>query len=124
MNANDLSFGIEIESIAPDSAVRDDGLRIGAYKHGIQVPYLPAGWKAERDGSINNGHGGHQCEIVSPVLQGEEGLRQVAEVMRILEQKGHRVNASCGVHYAEQTIMRSWRGIQRRNGRLKAGHCT
>ena len=98
MNANDLTFGIEIEGIAPDSAVRDEGLRIGPYKRGIQVPYLPPGWKAERDGSINNGHGGHQCEIVSPVLQGPEGLAQVAEVLSTLEAKGHRVNASCGVH--------------------------
>jgi hypothetical protein len=65
MNANDLTFGIEIETIAPDIAVRNDG---------------------------------HKCEIVSPVLQGEEGLRQVLEVLRTLEAKGHRVNASCGVH--------------------------
>ena len=54
MNANDLTFGVEIETIAPDSAVRNDGLRIGSYKHGIQVPYLPAGWTAEADGSIDN----------------------------------------------------------------------
>ncbi len=98
MNANDLTFGIEIETIAPDSAVRNDGLRIGSYKHGIQVPYLPEGWKAEADGSINNGHGGHKCEIVSPILRGEEGLAQATEVLRTLEAKGHRVNASCGVH--------------------------
>ena len=77
MNANDLTFGIEIETIAPDSAVRNDGLRIGPYKHGIQVPYLPQGWKAEADGSINNSSGGHKCEIVSPVLRGDEGLAQV-----------------------------------------------
>jgi len=98
MNANQLTFGIEIETIAPDSAVRNDGLRIGPYKRGIQVPYLPAGWKAECDGSIDNGHGGHKCEIVSPVLQGEEGIRQVLEVLETLQAKGHRVNASCGVH--------------------------
>ncbi len=98
MDANDLTFGIEIETIAPDSAVTNDGLQIGPYRHGIQVPYLPQGWTAECDGSINNGHGGHKCEIVSPVLRGTEGLQQVAEVMRTLEAKGHRVNASCGVH--------------------------
>jgi hypothetical protein len=98
MNANELTFGVEIETIAPDKAVRNDGLRIGAYKHGIQVPYLPAGWLAEADGSINNGNGGHKCEIVSPILKGEQGLLQVAEVLRILEGKGHHVNASCGVH--------------------------
>ena len=98
MNANEMTFGIEIETVAPDSAVRRDGLRIGAYKHGKQVPYLPAGWTAEADGSIDNGNGGHKCEIVSPILRGAEGLAQVAEVMRTLEAKGHKVNASCGVH--------------------------
>jgi len=98
MNANDLTFGVEIETIAPDSALRNDGLRIGPYKRGIQVPYLPAGWKAEADGSIDNSRGGHKCEIVSPILKGVDGLVQVAEVLRALETKGHRVNASCGVH--------------------------
>lgn len=98
MNANQMTFGIEIETIAPDSAIQNDGLRIGMYHYGIQVPYLPAGWKAERDGSIDASRGGQACEMVSPVLRGPEGLAQVAEVVRILEAKGHRVNISCGVH--------------------------
>jgi len=98
MDAKDLSFGCELETIAPDSAVRNDGLRIGSYRHGIQVPYLPAGWTAEADGSIDNSNGGHKCEIVSPILRGEEGLKQVAEVLRTLEAKKHRLNASCGCH--------------------------
>jgi hypothetical protein len=98
MNANEMTFGIEIETIAPDSAVHNDGLRIGPYRRGVQVPYLPAGWKAEADGSIDNSHGGHKCEIVSPVLRGPEGLAQVAEVVKTLEAKGHRVNGSTGTH--------------------------
>jgi hypothetical protein len=98
MNANEMTFGIEIETIAPESALQNDGLRIGSYHYGIQVPYLPEGWKAERDGSIRGSGGGHPCEIVSPVLRGAEGLAQVAEVVRTLEAKGHRVNVSCGVH--------------------------
>ena len=98
MNAHELTFGIEIETIAPASAIRDHGLQIGAYKRGIQVPYLPNGWKAERDGSIRPGQNEFACEIVSPILWGEDGLRQVTEVVRQLEAKGHRVNASCGVH--------------------------
>ncbi len=89
MNANENTFGVEIETIAPDSALRDHGLRIGTYHHGIQVPYLPAGWKAERDGSIQTNGRGHSCEIVSPVLRGAEGLAQVAQVLRTLEEKGH-----------------------------------
>ena len=98
MNANEMTFGIEIETVAPDAAVQNDGLRIGPYRRGIQVPYLPEGWKAEADGSIDNSNGGHRCEIVSPVLRGAEGLAQVAEVVKTLEAKGHRVNASTGVH--------------------------
>jgi hypothetical protein len=98
MNANELTFGVEIETVAPDTAVQNDGLRIGPYRHGIQVPYLPTGWTAEADGSIDNSAGGHKCEIVSPVLRGAEGLAQVAEVLRTLEAKGHRVNRSCGTH--------------------------
>lgn len=98
MNANEMTFGIEIETEAPQSAVQNEGLRIGNYHGGIQVPYLPEGWKAERDGSIRTNFGGYACEIVSPVLKGAEGLAQVAEVVRTLEAKGHRVNVSCGVH--------------------------
>jgi hypothetical protein len=98
MNASELTFGIEIETVAPDSAVRLHGLVIGGYHCGIQVPYLPAGWKAEADSSIDNSAGGHKCEIISPVLKGIDGLRQVIEVAQTLTNYGHRVNASCGVH--------------------------
>jgi len=98
MDAKDWNFGVEVETVAPDSAVQNDGLRIGPYRHGIQVPYLPQGWTAEADGSIDNSRGGHKCEIVSPILRGEEGLKQVAEVLHILEAKGHRVNQSTSVH--------------------------
>ncbi len=98
MNANEMTFGVEIETVAPNSAVENDGLRIGAYHHGIQVPYLPEGWKAERDGSIDTRGGGHACEIVSPVLRGADGLAQVAQVVQTLEAKGHNVNITCGVH--------------------------
>lgn len=93
-----MTFGIEIETVAPQTAVTEHGLRIGGYKHGVQVPYLPHGWKAEADSSIDNSAGGHKCEIVSPILRGAEGLRQVVEVVAQLEAKGHRVNVSCGVH--------------------------
>ncbi len=97
-SAADLTFGIEIETIAPESAVANDGLRIGPYQRGIQVPYLPTGWTAENDGSISHSGDDRACEIVSPILRGPEGIAQVAEVLKTLQAKGHRVNASCGVH--------------------------
>ena len=95
--AEHLTFGVEIETVAPDSATAA-GLRIGSYRHGIQVPYLPAGWTAESDGSIDASGGGRACEIVSPVLRGAEGLAQVVQVLEALNAHGHRVNASTGVH--------------------------
>lgn len=98
MNANEMTFGIEIETVAPDSAVRLHALVIGGYHRGVQVPYLPTGWKAEADCSIDNSAGGHKCEIVSPILKGLDGLRQVIQVAKALTNYGHRVNASCGVH--------------------------
>lgn len=98
MHANDLTFGIEIETIAPTTAFAE-GLQIGSYYNGIQVPYLPTGWMAKSDTSIHPTDGrGVGCEIVSPILRGEDGVRQVLEVVKTLEEKGHRVNASCGVH--------------------------
>jgi len=94
---SEMTFGVEIETIAPTSAIQA-GLDVGGYHHGIQVPYLPAGWKAERDGSIDASAGGYPCEIVSPILRGAAGLAEVAQVARTLADHGHRVNASCGVH--------------------------
>ena len=98
MNANEMTFGIEIETTISENAMRNEGLQIGRYHSGLQVAYLPAGWKAESDGSIRTEPGRVGCEIISPILRGAEGLAQVAEVVRILETKGHRVNASCGFH--------------------------
>jgi hypothetical protein len=98
MNASEFFFGVEVETVVAQSTLDHEGLQIGAYHHGIQVPYLPQGWKAERDGSIDTSRGGHACEIVSPILKGAEGLAQVAQVLEILEAKNHVVNKTCGVH--------------------------
>ncbi|MFA5262222.1 MAG: amidoligase family protein [Opitutaceae bacterium] len=98
VDVTELTFGIEIETIATQTSVAA-GLVVGGYRHGIQVPYLPAGWTAQSDGSIRpSGSGALGCEIVSPILRGAEGLAQVREVMRILVAKGHLVNESCGIH--------------------------
>ena len=67
MNANEIAFGIEFETTLPNS----DTTPIGPYHHGYQVPWLPTGWRAERDASIKpetpNRKG---CEFVSPKLKG------------------------------------------------------
>ena len=53
------------------------------------------GWKITDDGSIN---GDYSVELVSPILSGVEGLREVAKVVKILSDAGAKVNKSCGLH--------------------------
>lgn len=99
MRPEDFTFGIEIETTVDLTEASQNGLYIGNHIYGQQVPYLPAGWKAKSDGSIRTTQPNRAgCEIVSPVLKGQDGLKQVLEVVKALEEKGHKVNATCGVH--------------------------
>ncbi|GHT23178.1 hypothetical protein FACS189419_06770 [Planctomycetales bacterium] len=98
MNANEFSYGIEIESLVSNETVAREHLNIGRYHNGNQVPYLPQGWKAEHDSSIRVTAGHTDCEIISPILKGEEGIKQVIEVLRILKEKSHTVNESTAIH--------------------------
>src|SRR5262245_33404466 len=93
IDVNDLTFGIEIETAMPHGVVR-----VGGYHYGTQVPQLPEGWKAERDGSIRCPAGHEACEIVSPVLKGDDGIRQVVQVLAWLKSAGAQVNRSTGFH--------------------------
>ena len=95
MNANEIAFGIEFETTLPGT----DNTPIGPYHSGYQVPWLPTGWKAERDGSIRPENTGRKgCEFVSPILKGAEGVRQMEDAIDQINARGGRVNASCGLH--------------------------
>jgi hypothetical protein len=99
MNANQIFFGVELEVTLPAS----DTTPIGPYHGGYQVPWLPAGWKAERDSSIRPLVPGRKgCEFVSPKLRGYEGLRQVEEAIDAINAHEGRVNFSCGMHVTIQ----------------------
>jgi hypothetical protein len=99
MNANEITFGIEIECAIPSETVHQIGLRLGAPHVGIQVPTLPNGWTAQRDGSIR-GFAANMIavEIVSPVLQGIQGINDVRHVVAALKSWGAEVNSSTGLH--------------------------
>ena len=91
-------LGVEIETVSGQVA-HNAGLRVGSYTGPVQVPYLPQGWKAKSDGSINCQNSNQNgCELVSPILRGPEGLAQVVAACQALREKGHIVNNSCGVH--------------------------
>lgn len=94
MQAHEMTFGVEIETTMPIGSVR-----VGGHGCGIQVPWLPAGWLADCDPSIIFDAATQvQCEFVSPVLKGAEGLRQLCEVVREIKRRGGKVNDSCGIH--------------------------
>lgn len=98
MLAIDMTFGVEIECTLPAAVIAQKQITIGVYRHGVQVPGLPAGWVAMRDGSIQADRDHRGVEIVSPVLKGKEGLEQAQAVLRTLKAWGARVNKSTGLH--------------------------
>src|SRR4051812_4348780 len=92
VNANDLTFGIEIECYVPAELVANGTIRVGNYHNGTQVDALPIGWNAQRDGSLRYvGPNKVGVEIVSPVLKGADGVAQVKLVCQWLQSIGATV---------------------------------
>lgn len=85
-------FGIEIEFVgdrwAVAEALRLRGIqaRVEGYSHAT-----PSAWKVITDSSCGS-------ELVSPVLEGEDGRRQVRVAMEALRAAGATINKSCGLH--------------------------
>lgn len=94
MNANEITFGIEIECLIPAANCP----AVGGYHQGTQVADLPEGWNAQYDGSIRTRRGFQGAEIVSPILKGEDGIRQIKIVCEWLKRVGAKVNKSTGLH--------------------------
>lgn len=96
---NDLTFGIEIEcilSVDRDTLVQklqDVGVsaNIETYNHNISF----SNWKITTDGSICDLNG---IELVSPILKGEEGLKTVRKVYKVLKDLNTKVDKNCGFH--------------------------
>jgi hypothetical protein len=95
-------FGIEIEFIAPvgredmAEAIRNAGIDCEAqgYNH-----TSCRSWKIVNDGSVKSREIRFQgMEIVSPILIGKAGLEAVAVVCQVLNDKGCKVNMTCGLH--------------------------
>jgi len=88
------TFGVEIECYMDAGATA-----VGGYHNGVQVPWLPEGWNAQHDGSLGTRTRGKMAvEIVSPILEGAEGLRQVVKACEEIKARGGFVNSRCGLH--------------------------
>jgi hypothetical protein len=98
MDAELMTFGVEIECNLPAAVMNERGIYPGAYHRGDQIPGLPEGWNGQSDGSVRASRGRRAIEVVSPVLRGSAGLKQVREVIETLKAWGARVNESCGFH--------------------------
>jgi len=99
MNAKEFTYGLELELQCPNSVIQDHRLNIGAYHTGCQVPFLPQGWTAQRDGSLRASTGYTACEIVSPILRGEEGVTEIIQVLNKLHDLGFKVAINAGTHF-------------------------
>lgn len=91
-------FGVEIEFLGCrkdaviDSILREDSMfpvEAQQYNHRVQKV-----WKLVTDASVN----GTGLEMVSPILSGDEGFRQLKLVLKHIKMAGGVIDRSCGVH--------------------------
>ena len=105
---NNKGFGVEIEFIRPDFLTQQEvankvddalievggGCNLESYNH-ITRPE----WKLVTDASVKGqtGYRGDN-ELVSPILRGYNGKKQLQIVLDTLNSLGCDVNVSCGIH--------------------------
>ena len=100
MTYTNRSFGIEIEFVGVTKSrvaamLRANGVEafVEGYNHQTRNH-----WKIVSDSSLHH-YSGLTGELVSPILTGAEGVRQLETVCRVLnELEGCTVNRTCGLH--------------------------
>ncbi len=90
-------FGVEIEAFGIDKSrlaelIRNAGVEchVEGYNHSTRRH-----WKIVSDGSLD---GENAFEIVSPILEGLEGIEELQKVCEVLETSRVKINKSCGLH--------------------------
>lgn len=106
-------FGIEIEAYNCDMRrlareLQDAGITVAVegYNHTTRE-----NWKLVTDGSLQ---GNDTFELVSPILVGEAGLKELEKVCWVLDLCDARINDSCGLHVhldAEGFNMNTWKNL-------------
>ncbi|MCO5252561.1 MAG: amidoligase family protein [Candidatus Kapabacteria bacterium] len=106
-------FGVEIEMFG----VSRDELRTELANAGIPIregQRLTSNtgyWKITSDGSIS---GNNSLELVSPILEGTQGLAELKTVMLIARGLEGRVNRTCGLHIhldARDFEFQTWKNL-------------
>lgn len=96
------TFGVEIEAFVPARLAHQFNPGRASQPNPIlNAPVTSDGktWGCARDGSLMGAPADFQAvEIVSPVLQGEDGFTDLLVMLDYLNEIGVQVNASCGIH--------------------------
>lgn len=106
-------FGIEIEAyncarekLANELRAAGIDVAVEGYNHTTRNH-----WKLVTDSSLT---GNNTFELVSPVLQGEAGLKELEKICWVLEFCDVKVNDSCGLHIhmdAEDFDLQTWKNL-------------
>jgi hypothetical protein len=107
--AAQITFGVELETKLPRTA----NVAVGGYHSGLPVragisrttthtvlapTFHGTPWRADRDGSIQCQPHEMPCEFVSPILHGEDGLKNLRDFIAWVNEIGATVDQSCGLH--------------------------
>lgn len=93
-------FGLEIEGLIKSRTELTNELK----RNGIECKRenynheTKNHWKIVKDGSIRKEEGYECFELVSPILEGHDGLNQLETVCKVLYKLGAKVNSTCGLH--------------------------
>lgn len=112
----DRKFGVEIEFYGTKGKskllqiLRAKGVNVNSESYNHQTrPH----WKIVTDSSISPSRG-TGLEIVSPILEGEEGLEELNKVCEALSEWGALINRSCGLHIhfnARNFNLNTWKNL-------------
>ena len=112
--AGQFTFGVEIEMTVPRAFWSDHGLTRNGYhsrsgsslpstlrpvRDGLNDSHVVRGeWQIQSDGSVRTSGSRVAGELISPVLRGTAGLREVIDVLTRMYDNGCKSNSSCGIH--------------------------
>lgn len=115
------TFGVEIEAfgitqreLETELANAGINIRTESYNHSTRD-----NWKIVTDASIRGENG---FEIVSPKLQGEDGLRQLKTVLLITTGLEAKTNKTCGIHIhfdATNFNLQTWKNLYKNYANLE-----
>lgn len=114
-------FGVEIEAFGIMKSELKEELKAAGIpvSEGFRSVNMPDEWKITIDSSIT---GAASFELVSPILQGEAGLRQLKTVTLILKGLEAKVNKTCGLHIhldASDFDLKTWKNLYKNYAMLE-----